>query len=110
MKFLHVDIHIPDWAAEGIAAKSRELGIRPDEFVRSLICSNVEGFEPRSARHFSVPASMEQRLVGDGFMVVGRTDEQVVLAPTRDVPFEEALVAFQANVLNEEQVLEILES
>ena len=108
MKPLHIDIQIPDWAAEDIAAKSRDLGIRPDELVRSLICSNVEGFEPRSARHFSVPASMEQRLVGHGFMVVGRTDEQVVLAPTRDVPFEEALAAFQANGLNEEQVLEIL--
>ena len=95
---------------EDIAAKSRDLGIRPDELVRSLICSNVEGFEPRSARRFSVPASMEQRLVGDGFMVVGRTDEQVVLAPTRDVPFEEALATFQANGLNEEQVLEILKS
>ena len=110
MKSLHIDINLPDWAAEDIAAKSKSLGIRPDELVRSLICSNVEGFEPRSARHFSVPASMEQRLVGDGFMVIGRTPEQVVLAPTRDVPFKEALAAFRANGLNEEQVLEILES
>ncbi len=110
MKPPHIDIHLPDWAAEDIAAKSRDLGIRPDEFVRSLICSNVEGFEPHSARHFSVPASMEQRLVGDGFMVISRTPEQVVLAPTKDVPFEEALAAFQANGLNEEQVLEIIES
>ena len=110
MKSRHIDIHLPDWAAEDIATKSKDLGIAPDELVRSLICSNVEGFEPRSARHFSVPASMEQRLVGDGFMVVGRTQDQVVLAPTRDVPFEEALAAFQANGLNEEQVLEILES
>ena len=53
---------------------------------------------------------MEQRLVGEGFMVIARTSDQVVLAPTRDVPFEEALAAFQANGLNEEQVLEILES
>lgn len=53
---------------------------------------------------------MEQRLVGDGFMVISRTPEQVVLAPTIDVPFEEALAAFQANGLNEEQVLEIIES
>lgn len=110
MKALHIDINLPDWAAEDIAAKSRELGIRPDELVRSLICSNVEGYEPRSARHFSVPASMEQRLVGDGFMVIARTPDQVVLAPTRDVPFEEALAAFQANGLNEDQVLEILQS
>ena len=110
MKSLHIEIHIPDWAAEDIVAKSRDLGIRPDELVRSLICSNVEDFEPRRARHFSVPASMEQRLVGDGFMVIARTSDQVVLAPTRDVPFEDALAAFQANGLNEEQVLEILES
>lgn len=110
MKSLNIAIHLPDWAAEDIAAKSQDLGIRPDELVRSLICSNVESFDPRGARHFSVPASMEQRLVGDGFMVVGRTQDQVVLAPTRDVPFEEALAAFQANGLNEEQVLEILES
>lgn len=110
MKPLHIDIHLPDWAAEDIAAKSKDLGIRPDELVRSLICSNVESFEPRNARHFSVPVSMEQRLVGEGFMVVGRTADQVMLAPTKDVPFEEALAAFHANGLNEEQVLEILES
>ena len=110
MQSLHIDIRLLDWAAEDIAAKCRDLGIRPDELVRSLIYSNVEGFEPRNARHFSVPASMEQRLVGDGFMVIARTPDQVVLAPTRDVPFEEALAAFQANGLNEEQVLEILES
>jgi len=110
MKPLHIEIHLPDWAAEDIAAKSQELGIRPDELVRSLICSNVESFEPRSARHFSVPASMEERMVGDGFMVIARTPNQVVLAPTRDVPFEEALAAFQANGLNEDQVLEILQS
>lgn len=110
MKPLHIEVHLPDWAVEDIAAKSKELGIRSDELVRSLICANVESFEPRSVRHFSVPASMEQRLVGDGFMVIARNADQVVLAPTRDVPFEEALAAFQANGLNEEQVLEILES
>ena len=107
---MSIDILLPDWAADDIAAKSLSLGIRPDALVRSLICSNVESYEPRRARHFSVPASMEQRLVGAGFMVIARTPDQVVLAPTRDVPFEDALAAFQANGLNEEQVLEILES
>lgn len=110
MKSLHVNIQIPDWAAAHISARSRELGIHPDELVRSLICSNIATFQPHAARHFSVPASMEERLVGDNFMVIGRTHGNIILAPTKDVPFERALAAFRANGLNEEQVLEILET
>ena len=110
MKSLQIDIQIPDWAAEHISAQSRDLGIHPEELVRSLICSNVATFRPHATRHFSVPASMEERLVGDNFMVIGRNHDKIVLAPTKDVPFDQALAAFRANGLNEEQVLEILET
>lgn len=40
-------------------------------------------------------------------MVIGRCEDSITLTPTDYVPFEEALEAFRANGLSEEQVLEI---
>ena len=44
------------------------------------------------------------------FMVVGRQGESITLTPTDYVPFEQALEAFRTNGLDEEQVLEILDT
>lgn len=42
------------------------------------------------------------------FMIIGREADSITLTPTSYVPFEQALEAFQANGLSEEQILEIL--
>ncbi len=110
MKTLHAAIELPDWVVDHITNQSQELGVHPNELVGALICSKIGDYRPHTARHFAVPASMEERMVGDKFMVISRNHDQVVLAPTKDVPFEQALTAFQANGLTEEQVLEVIET
>ena len=103
-----IQIDIPDWTAEHIASKSRDLGISPSELIRALVCSNARTYDPHGARYFTVPTSMADLFPSERFMVVGRQDESITLTPTDYVPFEEALEAFRANGLNEEQILEIL--
>lgn len=103
-----IQIDIPDWAADHIAGKSEDLGISPNELIKALVCSNVITYDPHGARYFTVPTSMAGLFPSERFMVVGRQDENITLTPTDYVPFEEALEAFRANGLNEEQILEIL--
>ena len=62
---------------------------------------------PHAVRHFTVPASMADLFPKERFMVIGRDADSITLTPTDYVPFEEALEAFRANGLSEEQVLEI---
>lgn len=102
-----VQIDIPDWTAEHLASKSQDLGISTDELIRALICSNVRAFDPLDARHFTVPASMADLFPRERFMVVGRQDGSITLTPTDYTSFGEALEAFRANGLNEDQILEI---
>ena len=42
------------------------------------------------------------------FMIIGRNESSITLTPTDYVPFEQAVEAFRANGLNEEQILEII--
>ena len=105
-----IQVDIPDWTAEHIASKSQDLGISPDELIRVLVCSNAKTYDPHGARHFTVPASMGSLFPSERFMVVGRRDESITLTPTDYVPFEQALEAFRANGLDEEQILEILDT
>ena len=102
-----VQIDIPDWTAEHITSMSQELGISPDELMRAIVCSSARTYDPRAARHFSVPASMAELFPSERFMIIGRDESSITLTPTDYVPFEEALEAFRANGLSEEQVLEI---
>ena len=103
-----VQIEIPDWTAEQLADNGQALGISTDELIRALVCSNVRAFEPLRARHFTVPASMAELFPTERFMVVRRQDDSITLAPTDYVPFEEAIEAFRANGLDEDQILEII--
>lgn len=105
MKSIQIDI--PDWTAEQIASKSRELGISAGELMRAIVCSSARTYEPDAARHFTVPASMAGLFPSERYMVIGRDADGITLTPTDYVPFEEALEAFRANGLTEEQVLEI---
>ena len=105
-----IQVDIPDWTAEHIASKSQDLGISPGELIRVLVCSNVRTYDPRGARHFTIPTSMADLFPSERFMVVGRQGESITLTPTDYVPFEQALEAFRTNGLDEEQVLEILDT
>lgn len=102
-----IQIDIPDWTAEHIVSKSQELGISPDELMRAIVCSSTRTFDLSDRRCFNVPASMADLFPGERFMVIGRREATITLTPTDYVPFEEALAAFQANGLSEEQALEI---
>ena len=108
MKSIQIDI--PDRTADHIADRSRDLGISPDELIRALVCSGARAYDRHGARHFTVPASMADLFPSERFMVVGREDESITLTPTDYVPFEEALEAFRANGMDEEQILEILDT
>ena len=105
-----IQINIPDRTAEHIAGKSQALGISADELMRAILCSHAKTFDASSERRFTVPASMADLFPSERFMVVGRGDGDVTLTPTDYVPFEEALEAFRANGLDEEQVLDIIET
>ena len=106
MKSIQIDI--PDWTAEHLANSGQALGISPGELIRALICSNARAFEPLRARHFTVPSSMAAMFPSERFMVVRRQDDSITLTPTDYVPFEDALEAFRANGLDEDQIREIL--
>ncbi len=100
-----IQVDLPDWTAEHIAGRSRDLGISPDELLRALVCSNARAFDPLATRHFTIPASMADLFPSERFMVIGRQGNSVTLTPTDYVPFEQALEAFRANGLNEDQIL-----
>ena len=105
-----VQIDIPDWTAEHIASKSQDLGISTDELIRALVCSNARTYNPDDARHFTVPDSMAGLFPHERFMVVGRQDESITLTPADYVAFKEALEAFRAKGLSEDQILKILDT
>ena len=105
-----IQINIPDRTAEHIAGKSQDLGISADELMRAILCSHAKTFDALGERHFTVPESMADLFPRERFMVVGRGDDTITLTPTDYVPFEEALEAFRANGLSEEQVLEIIKT
>ena len=110
MKKMEIEIRVPDWVAGQLAEKAEELGIDTTELVSSLIAQNIARYEPQSGRHFLVTATMAQEMAGELFMVVARRDGQVVLAPTREIPFAQAVEQFAANGLTEEQILEVIKT
>ena len=81
-----IQMDIPDWTAEHIASKSRDLGISANELIRALVCSDVRTYDPHGARYFTVPTSMLDLFPSERSMVVGRQDGSVTLTPTDYVP------------------------
>ena len=110
MKRMEIEIRIPDWAAVQLAEKTEGLGVDITELVSSLVIHNIVTYEPQSGRHFLVSAAMAQEMAGELFMVVARRNGQVVLAPTREIPFTQAAEQFAANGLTEEQILEVIKA
>lgn len=103
-----IQIEIPDWTAEHLANRGQDLGLGTDELIRALVCSHATTYDPMRQRHFTVPISTAALFPSERFMVVKRQDDSITLTPTDYVPFEEALEAFRANGLDEDQILEIL--
>ena len=110
MKRMEIEILVPDWVAGQLAEKTEGFGIDTAELVSSLITRNIAAYGPQWGRHFLVPAAMAQEMAGELFMVVARRDGQAVLAPTREIPFDQAVEQFAANGLTEEQILEVIKT
>ena len=110
MKRIEIEIRIPDWVAGQLDEKTEELGIDTNELLSSLITQNIATHEPQSGRHFLVTDTMAKKMVGELFMVVARRNGQVVLTPTKEIPFAQAAEQFAANGLTEEQILEVIKT
>ena len=70
----------------------------PQETTRHAVSSRV-------GTQFTVPAEMEARMVSEGFMVVRRGADGVVLTPSEPMSFEDALAEFQSNGLTEDDIV-----
>lgn len=108
MLFFANGIDLPKWACEEVEARSRSLGVSPDELLRFLVCTHTKEEPKASDAQFAVPRSMESRLIGDDFMVVRRTENETVLAPTVAMSFADSVSQFQANGCTETDVLHTL--
>ena len=107
---MEMEIRIPDGAAKQLDEKAHELGLDTSELVSSIVTRNIATHDPLSTRHFTVSPELAQEMAGELFMVVARRNGQVVLAPTKEIPFAQAAEKFAANGLSEEQILEIIKS
>ena len=110
MRTMEVEIRIPDWAAGQLAERGEALGLDASELVSSIVTKNIATHDPLSTRHFTVPPELAQEMAVELFMVVARRNGQVVLAPTKEIPFAQAAEKFAANGLSEEQILEIIKT
>ena len=104
MLFQVDDFDLPEWAHDELKAQCAERAIGVEEFVKYLVCTHVRSLRPHVGAQFTVPPEMEARLVGEGFMVVRRHADGVVLTPCEPMAFEDALAEFQSNGLTEEDI------
>ena len=96
---------LPEWAHDELRAQCVERAIGVDELVKYLVCTYVKSLSSQAGTQFTVPHDMEARMVAEGFMVVRRTLDGVVLAPSEPVSFEDALAEFQSNGLTEDDIV-----
>ncbi len=76
-----------------------------DELGKYLVFTYVKSLSSQAGTQFTVPPEMESRMVSEGFMVVRRTDDRVVLTPSEPMSFEDALAELQSNGLTEDEVI-----
>ena len=101
---------LPAWAHDELKAQCVERAIGVEELVKYLVCTHVKSLSPSAAAQFTVPREMESRFVGEGFMVIRRNTDWVVLTPCEPISFEDALVEFQANGCTKDDVIRTLAS
>ena len=106
MLFQVDDFDLPEWAHDELRAQCAERAIGVEE-----LCE-IPGLYPRqvimrsqAGAQFTVPNEMEARLVGEGFMVLRRNLDGVVLTPCEPMAFEDALAEFQSNGVTEEDIV-----
>ena len=109
MLFQVEDFDLPEWAHDELRAQCAERAIGVEEFVKYLVCSHFGSLPSHAGAQLTVPLEMEAQLVGEGFMVVRRTDEGVVLTPCEPMAFEDALAEFQSNGLTEDDIVRKVE-
>ncbi len=96
---------LPEWAHEELKAQCAERAIGVDELVKYLVCTQVKSLSLQAGTQFTVPPEMESRMVSEGFMVVRRSAEGVVLTPCEPMSFQDALTEFQSNGLTGEDIV-----
>ena len=96
---------LPAWAHDELQAQCAERAVGVDELVKYLVCTYVKTLSSQVGTQFTVPPEMETRLVAEGFMVVRRSADGVVLTPCEPMSFEDALAEFHNNGLTEDEVV-----
>ena len=109
MLFQVDDFDLPEWAHDELRAQCAERAIGVEEFVKYLVCTHVRSLRSQAGAQFTAPPEMEARLVGEGFMVLRRTVEGVVLTPSEPMAFDDALAEFQSNGLTEEDIIRVID-
>lgn len=105
MLFQIDDFDLPAWAHDELQAQCAERAVAVDELVKYLVCAHVKSLSSRAGTEFTVPHEMEARMVSEGFMVVRRNADGVVLTPCEPMSFEDALAEFQSNGLTEDDIV-----
>lgn len=96
---------LPAWAHDELNAQCNERAIGVDELVKYLVCTYVKSLSSQTGTQFTVPPEMEARMVSEGFMVVRRGADGVVLTPSEPMSFEDALAEFQSNGHTENDII-----
>ena len=96
---------LPDWAHEELQAQCIERAVGVDELVKYLVCTYVRSLSSQAGTQFTVPHDMETRMAAEGFMVVRRSPDGVMMTPSEPMSFEDALAEFQSNGLTEDEVI-----
>lgn len=110
MKRMEIEIRVPDRVAGHLTEKSEELGIDTTELASSLITHNIATYQPRSGRHFLVPATMSRKWQSTSSWPSPAATDRWSWAPTGEIPFAQAVEQFEANGLTEEQILEVIKT
>ena len=96
---------LPQSAHNELKAQCAERAVSVDELVKYLVCTYIKSLSSPAGIQFTAPHEMEARLVSEGFMVVRRSTDEVVLTPSEPMSFEDALAEFRSNGLTEDEVI-----
>ena len=96
---------LPEWAHNELQVQCAERAIGADELVKYLVCTYVKSLSWQAGIQFTAPHEMEARLVSEGFMVVRRNTDGVVMTPSEPMSFEDALAEFQSNGLSGDDIV-----
>ena len=99
---------LPEWAHDELRAHCADWSVGEGELVKYLVCTYIKSLSSPAETQFTVPPDMEARMVAEGFMVVRRSVDGVVMTPSEPMSFEDALAEFQSNGLTEDDVMQII--